>query len=110
MINEVYLIYSDILDLYKIGVSKNSKKRIKNLQTGSPYKLKIIYSFKSKFSYKIEKMLHKKFIGCKQNIDDDKIEGEWFNLEINDVKNFIKECEKLEKTYLFLENSDNLII
>ena len=40
--DHLYIIQSDISGAMKIGRSKNPKKRLKQLQTGSPYKLKLL--------------------------------------------------------------------
>lgn len=46
---------------YKIGLTQNLRKRFRNLNTGSPYDLKLIDSFKTTNSLGVEKTLHKMF-------------------------------------------------
>ena len=43
----IYIIRCDKQNLFKIGISNNVDKRLKQLQTGNPYKLKCIYKIKS---------------------------------------------------------------
>ncbi len=62
----------------KIGVAINVSRRLKELQTGNPYKLKIldIYECKSRsHAYDLEARLHKTF-------KKKRMEGEWFNYKI----------------------------
>ena len=64
---------------YKIGVSKNIKQRQKQLNK-RPFKVNIIY--KSPINedyYSMEKELHTQY-------DDKRINGEWFNLNQNDIE------------------------
>lgn len=67
----LYIIQSDVTGAFKVGRSKNVQKRLKQLQTGSPYKLKLILELKHQ-GY-IEKQLHEilKTHKCRKN-------GEWF--------------------------------
>ena len=82
----VYLIFDG--ELYKIGVTRGSiDKRIKKLQTGNPYNIILIDSYQTNFPFQIEKMLHARFV-------NEKVNNEWFNLSLEDVNNFQKECEK----------------
>jgi len=96
----VYLIQSLENGFYKIGVSKNPKKRIKQLQTGNPVTLKLITVFKTEYPYQIESFLHKRFSHCHR-------EGEWFELDINNELFFLNECEQIEKSIIFLKNCEN---
>ena len=68
----LYIIQSDITGAIKIGRSKDVQKRLKQLQTGNPYKLKLILELKHQ-GY-IEKQLHRllKEKKCK-------CKGEWFD-------------------------------
>lgn len=106
----VYLKYCSALDLYKIGVSKNSNKRNKALQTGNPYEIETIFNFFSKYPYRVETSLHREFGTCKKNIDNDKLKGEWFNLSMEQVNNFLNRCVTIENNITFLiENGNHFI-
>lgn len=66
----LYIIQSDLTGMIKIGRSINPVKRLKQLQTGNPNKLKLIASFKNQ-GWK-EKHLHEK-------LSRFRLEGEWFD-------------------------------
>ena len=44
----LYFIQSDFTGMIKIGRSKDPQKRLKQLQTGNPNRLKLIASFENK--------------------------------------------------------------
>ena len=44
--DNLYIIQSDVTGMIKIGRSKDPQKRLKQLQTGNPNKLKLIAEFK----------------------------------------------------------------
>lgn len=100
MKNYVYLIYSQANNSYKIGISKNPIKRLKELQTGNSDKLEILSIFESLFANKLEKTLHRQF----NHLHD---RGEWFFLSEQEVSNFLNICEKTEETFIFLKNDGN---
>lgn len=104
---EVYLLFSSGVNAYKIGVSKNSTKRVKKLQTGCPYQIEIVKLFKTSRPFKIEKALHNMYAQYKWNYDGDVISGEWFQLPINEVVEFENICNKIEKRIKILVDSGN---
>lgn len=57
--NNVYIIKS-INNIYKIGVSKDIKKRLSSLQSANFELLQIHRTFKCKTPYVMEKDVHKK--------------------------------------------------
>lgn len=75
----------------KVGVSKNPKKRVKQLQTGNENKLELIFfeEFECPRSkiFQIEKMVHRDLhMRCERKV------GEWFYLDklgLEQVKNTI---------------------
>lgn len=71
----LYIIQSSNNGCFKIGRSKHPEKRLKQLQTGSPYRLKLILVLEE--MGKQEKSLHSLFpknkISCK---------GEWFDFDL----------------------------
>jgi len=71
--NNVYIIKS-INNIYKIGVSKDIKKRLSSLQSANFELLQIHRTFKCKTPYVMEKDVHKKFNRFRKR-------GEWFVLE-----------------------------
>ena len=63
---------------YKIGISNDPKRRLKDLQTGHPNKLKIHYKEKVPTDQVrlIEQTIHK-------TINHRRTHGEWFDLELD---------------------------
>jgi len=91
----VYILenITDTNILYKIGFTKGSIiSRVKPLQTGNPYKITELYKFPTKYNRKLESSLHRYY---KIN----RMEGEWFNIEESEVKNFLEICERYEKGF-----------
>lgn len=72
--DQIYVISTEDGTRSKVGVSKHPDKRLKELQTGSPFKLELKFTtFTGKYkAYDIEKMIHALF-------DDTRTNGEWFN-------------------------------
>jgi len=103
----VYLFYSEDLNLYKIGVSKNSKRRREQVQTGFPYKLSLLKEFKSDYPFKLEGSLHRRYKIYKENEDETKLHGEWFNLPIDIVDKFEDNCKEFEKNTNLLKEMGN---
>lgn len=107
----IYLIKAQEIYLYKIGITKNVSKRIKQLQTGCPYKLELIASYEPKFFVnKIEKTLHRNFSTYQKNPDFSELQGEWFNLPNEIVFNFLEICKKNEENFIFLKEQENPFI
>jgi len=89
---KVYLISAQIGDekLYKIGHTRRTvEQRIKEFRTGNASEFNICSVFESKWGTKIESHLHRR-------LKEKKVNGEWFSLDDNDVKNFINECKKID--------------
>ena len=74
----VYLLKVSSEGIYKIGVSKDVNKRIKQLQTGNPETIYLINKFHSEYAYKIESVLHRRF-------KSKHVQGECFYLEPKDI-------------------------
>jgi len=69
----IYIIGNKEQELYKIGISKSPKERLPTIQTGCPFSLEIINTYKSKKAREIEEATHIKFKEHNTN-------GEWFKL------------------------------
>lgn len=69
----VYLIRMGRTKMYKIGKTNDPQGRLVSLQTASPYKLKLLHTFKADNASAAEESLHAKFHGVR-------LEGEWFKL------------------------------
>lgn len=101
----VYLISAEINNekLYKIGYTKRDvSKRLKELKTGNPADFNIENQYYSKIGTKIESQLHIRY-------SHKKISGEWFNLNEEDISNFVENCEKIEENYKLLESNTYII-
>ncbi len=70
----VYIIRIQNTDKYKIGITKDLQRRIKQFKTGNPDNIKIDYFIATENSRKLEKTLHSKF-------KEHRIGGEWFILD-----------------------------
>lgn len=65
---------------YKIGVTNDLSKRIKNIRTGNPNKVDYVFYQQNKNAYKLEKWLHSQF-------SEKRLEGEWFgNITLKDIR------------------------
>jgi len=64
---------------YKIGLAKDLKRRVKEHQTSSPFKIYIAISYYVEDMREEEKELHNIF-------DDKRILGEWFSLNKKDLE------------------------
>lgn len=81
--NYVYLINAVKTDKFKIGVTVNIKKRIADMQTSCPYRLRLVHACYSSQAYEVEKQLHERF--AKQRVI-----LEWFEFTTNEVKAVIE--------------------
>ena len=75
MNRHLYIIQSKQSGAIKIGISKNPKKRLAQLQTGSPFKLKLILIIENRAD--LEKRLHKE-LSCFRIRN---YKGEWFSYD-----------------------------
>ena len=71
---KIYVIGNLTEMLCKIGYSNNPNKRLKEVQTGCPYRLEILATFDGNIP--TEKQLHEKY-------KEYNINGEWFRIEGN---------------------------
>ena len=89
---------------YKIGVTKGTpEKRVKGLQTGNPNKIIVAKTFPSEFNTMIESKLHRYYQSKRK-------EGEWFELDSEDVDNFINDCQQIHDVFDMLKKSGNPFI
>lgn len=103
----IYLLEccSDWETIYKIGYTRNKdiKKRIRGLQTGNKDKIKCVYMFPSIHGRQVETSLHHFYSFKRKN-------GEWFELELNDVVVFKETCQKIEDNLTLLKKFNNPFI
>jgi hypothetical protein len=92
---KLYIIYNPVMKLYKIGISTNPTKRLKDLKHASGIcSLKLISTHGLINSKEIESVIHRKFY--QKNVI-----GEWFDLESDEI-------EYIYKTFLN-HNSPNFV-
>ncbi len=96
----VYLLKVSNEGIYKIGVSKNVEKRVKQLQTGNPEPIEILKSFLSQYPYKLESVLHRRY-------NYNHVQGECFYMEQKDIDNFEEDCLILETNFKILDEMNN---
>lgn len=99
----IYLIQSLENSHYKIGISKNPRRRIKELQTGNSSELRLVETYQSEYAEKIERTLHRRYSHLHK-------EGEWFDMSITNEATFIAECQKIEETIVHLKANGNVFI
>jgi hypothetical protein len=105
MIN-VYLICAETngKKLFKIGHTRRKvEERIKEFKTGNTAIFSIVEIFNSKWGTKIEANLHKQFRNKRLN-------GEWFDLDENDLNNYLNLCEQLHNNFEIIENQNTYYI
>ena len=79
--------------IYKIGVTRGTiERRIKKLQTGNSGEIYVVDYFQTEHPFFIEKWMHIKY-GSK------KVMNEWFEMGLDDMLNFKKNCQKFEDLY-----------
>lgn len=92
----IYIIGGDAPP-YKVGISRDPKRRLKSLQTGHPYPLtlhSVTETCVSKTKL-LETVIHRHLKMYKTN-------GEWFNVELNDLL--------LEVDYAIIRYGDDPIL
>ena len=70
-------------DLYKIGITNNLKKRYKTFKTANPDIQIITHSKKISFAQELAQKLH-------MLLEEKRVSGEWFQLDVDDVALVIK--------------------
>lgn len=83
-------------EYYKIGITKKDPKlRVKQLQTGNVFDIQLVYQFKTQIGNLTENTLHRTYALNHKR-------GEWFELQKEQVENFLSVCSKIEDNLLFL--------
>lgn len=95
----VYLLQSEN-GLYKIGVSKNPTKRVRQLQTGNGEKIRLVHTYSTNIPFLLEKTLKNLF-------DVDHVNGEWFKLSLEDELTFLDVCKKYDDNLSLLIDAGN---
>lgn len=99
----IYLIQSLESSKYKIGISKNPQKRLKQIQTGSAEEIRLVAQYETENYGHIEKYFHRKYEYLNTI-------GEWFNLTLENELSFIDECERVDRNIIYLKSEKNEFI
>jgi hypothetical protein len=75
---EIYVINIKGSNIYKIGVSSNSRRRIFDLRAANPFPIDVIYVQKSLFPAQLERKIH-------NHLSDKHIKNEWFKIDDIDI-------------------------
>lgn len=93
----VYLLTDG--NFFKIGVTRGSiDKRIKKLQTGNPDDIVIVQYHQTEYPFKMEKLLHTRH-------NHQRVNNEWFDLSLEDIKNFKAECKDIDEMFQALKEN-----
>lgn len=92
IMGNVYLIGDkNRFGYYKIGATRGDvKRRLKTLQTGNSGELFIEKIHETKHPFIVENILHNRLTHKRTN-------NEWYDLELEDVINFAKNCDDIEE-------------
>ena len=102
--SKVYLIGIPEESRYKIGYTNRSiDNRVNEIQTGNPKKIEVLEIFETEHHIKVESWMHKIH-------HQKRMEGEWFELTDEDVKNFKQDCQKGHNMFKMLIDSGNPFI
>lgn len=84
--SNIYILNIENTNLYKIGVSQNINRRLKDISNSMPFNVNLIFSLNVKNTYDLESKLHNMY-------SEFYIKNEWFELGINEIFNIIKLCQ-----------------
>lgn len=104
---QLYVIRAESTNLFKIGISENPSKRIRELQTGSAYNLSILFTIETKHASKLEKTLHRVYSNNKKIDEDNLAFGEWFHLDEKKILGLEKKCQDILEGFTILESFNN---
>jgi len=79
----IYIIQMENTDIFKIGVADDPISRIRGIQVGNPYRLKLIDSFYKENAYEVERKIHKRY-------KKHRMVGEWFELSSESIEKLRK--------------------
>ena len=100
MSQKIYIIEDTLHKIYKIGISNNPNKRLKQLQTGSHSKLEIYKTYEVNNARLIETSLHNGFkLKCNKNDQGDDLMGEWFYLSLEDLSSLDEQIPLLDDVF-----------
>ncbi len=87
-VNKKYIYVMQCKNYVKFGYSQNPNSRIKELQTGNPFKIHLLLKVNYNCVSSIEKEIHRYFKEKRER-------GEWFKID-EEVKDFVKYLKNIE--------------
>ena len=96
----LYIIHLEGTDYYKIGVSQNPERRIRDLQSATPFNIISLYCEYYRGVYEIEECIH-------ELIKENYVKSEWFKLEFEQVYDLLKKISE-DKTIKLSNQSKQL--
>lgn len=78
----IYILQIEEFDLFKIGVSQNVKRRVRDIRAANPFCCKLIYVGSFYDVYTLEEQIHDLF-------SKNKHKGEWFKIHTNEIIDLI---------------------
>ena len=84
-----YIFCIPNMGLYKLGVSQNVDRRIRDITNAMPFDVILLYRKSINNAYVFEEYIHNMY-------KDNFIQNEWFQLVEYDITNIMRECEKWE--------------
>ena len=72
-----------VLNYYKIGYGKSTRKRLSSIQMCNPYEIELIFTYETLFANEIEKNIHLYY-------NSRKVRGEWFLISEDEIQNFMR--------------------
>lgn len=90
-ISYIYIINIEGTEYYKIGVSNNPDRRIKDIEASMPFVINILILIKIINSYEVEEKVH-------NELENHFVKREWFKLSRKKVNDALKLINKYGKT------------
>ena len=84
----VYVLKLKDKNIYKIGVTNDLNRRLKQISPRLPFEVEVEHTIKHNHIYNLEKELHERF-------SDKRMNGEWFRLNKSDLQE-IREVKEVE--------------
>ena len=83
----VYIIVANNFEYLKIGMTKNIKGRMNNLQSGCPFRLSLWASIRTDKPNEMETYLHSEFA-------EFNVRGEWFSMPDSQLDKLLYICDQ----------------
>lgn len=92
----LYVLKLKGFDIYKIGVSANPRRRIRDIDSANPFGIDVLCVEFFKNVYNMEECIH-------DNLVDNVLRKEWFKIADCDIKEIIKEIKEMSSNGIYLK-------